>query len=287
MRLQSSIFPAFALVGVPGASGCRRSRRRQRNRPSSRPRSRAATRPTPRCGSRCPRWSTPGATAGAPPSDAVILFDGNNLDQWVSTKDKSPARWKVADGVLTVDKSAGNIETKRSFTNYQLHIEWRIPADITGDGSGARQQRPVPRVHRAGRRRLRAADSRFVQQQDLRQRSGRQHLQAVHPARERQPQAGRMADLRRDLDRADLQRRRIAEDAGLRHRLSQRRAGAEPRRAEGRDASTSASPNTRSTGPARRSSCRRTAIPARPSASAISGCESSRRLCCRAVGLWL
>ena len=69
---------------------------------------------------------------GAPPSDAVILFDGTNLDQWVSTKDKSPAKWKVADGVLTVDKSAGNIETKRSFTNYQIHIEWRIPADITG-----------------------------------------------------------------------------------------------------------------------------------------------------------
>ena len=51
-----------------------------------------------------------------------------------STKDKSPAGWKVADGVLTVDKTAGNIETKRSFTNYQLHVEWRIPADITGEG---------------------------------------------------------------------------------------------------------------------------------------------------------
>jgi hypothetical protein len=75
---------------------------------------------------------TPGAQAGMPPSDAVILFDGTNLDQWVSTKDKSPARWKVADGMLTVDKSVGNIETKRNFTNYQIHVEWRIPANITG-----------------------------------------------------------------------------------------------------------------------------------------------------------
>ena len=75
---------------------------------------------------------TPGASDSAPPSDAIILFDGSNLDQWVSVKDKSPAGWKVADGVITVVKSAGNIETKRSFKNYQLHLEWRIPTDITG-----------------------------------------------------------------------------------------------------------------------------------------------------------
>jgi hypothetical protein len=77
---------------------------------------------------------TPGATNSAPPSDAIILFDGTNLDQWVSTKDKSPANWKVADGVMTVVKSppGNNIETKRSFKNYQLHLEWRIPTDITG-----------------------------------------------------------------------------------------------------------------------------------------------------------
>jgi Domain of Unknown Function (DUF1080) len=77
---------------------------------------------------------TPGATDAAPPSDAIVLFDGKNLDQWVSTKDKSPAQWTVADGILTVSKApgSGNIETKRAFKNYQLHIEWRIPENITG-----------------------------------------------------------------------------------------------------------------------------------------------------------
>jgi len=75
---------------------------------------------------------TPGATDAAPPSDAIVLFDGTNLDQWVSTRDKGPARWIVADGAVTVDKKTGNIETKRSFRNYQLHLEWRIPAGITG-----------------------------------------------------------------------------------------------------------------------------------------------------------
>lgn len=82
-----------------------------------------------------PKVVTPGATCNAPPSDAIVLFDGKNLDQWVSAKDgKSAADWTVADGVLTVSKSAGNIETKRSFKNYQLHVEWKIPSDIAGSG---------------------------------------------------------------------------------------------------------------------------------------------------------
>src|SRR4051812_24658976 len=57
-----------------------------------------------------PKVVTPGPTVGAPPSDAIVLFDGTNLDQWVSTKDKSPAQWTVANGILTVNKQAGNIE---------------------------------------------------------------------------------------------------------------------------------------------------------------------------------
>jgi hypothetical protein len=81
-----------------------------------------------------PKVVTPGATCGAPPSDAIVLFDGKNLDEWVANKDKSPAKWIVADGVMTVAKAEGNIETRRSFKNYQLHIEWRIPENITGTG---------------------------------------------------------------------------------------------------------------------------------------------------------
>ena len=81
-----------------------------------------------------PKVVTPGPTAGAPPSDAIVLFDGTNLDQWVSTKDKSPAGWTVANGILTVNKAAGNIETKRTFKNYQLHVEWRVPEGVTGTG---------------------------------------------------------------------------------------------------------------------------------------------------------
>jgi hypothetical protein len=76
---------------------------------------------------------TPGAATNGAPSDAIALFDGTNLDQWVSAQDHTPARWTVADGVLTVNKAAGSIETKRRFHSYQLHIEWRIPENVTGD----------------------------------------------------------------------------------------------------------------------------------------------------------
>lgn len=81
-----------------------------------------------------PKVVTPGMN-GSAPSDAIILFDGKDLDQWASTKDpNTPAQWTVANGMFTVKKGTGNIQTKRSFTDYQLHIEWRIPEVINGSG---------------------------------------------------------------------------------------------------------------------------------------------------------
>lgn len=83
-----------------------------------------------------PKVVTPGVSITAPPSDAIVLFDGKNLDEWVQASDKSPAKWTLADGLLTVNKQKGlgNIETKRRFKNYQLHAEWRVPENITGSG---------------------------------------------------------------------------------------------------------------------------------------------------------
>jgi hypothetical protein len=81
-----------------------------------------------------PSVVTPSDSNTAPPSDAIVLFDGKNLDEWVSAQDKAPAKWIVAGGVLTVNKAAGNIETRRTYRNYQLHIEWKIPENVTGSG---------------------------------------------------------------------------------------------------------------------------------------------------------
>jgi len=69
-----------------------------------------------------------------PPSDAIVLFGGKDLSEWVATDDAGPARWKVEGAVLTIVKSAGNIQTRRTFTDYQLHLEWRTPKGITGTG---------------------------------------------------------------------------------------------------------------------------------------------------------
>jgi hypothetical protein len=80
----------------------------------------------------------PGKVIGAPPSDAIILFDGTSSNEWVTSRDKSPINWTIEDGTLVVNKSVprNNIETQRSFTNYQLHIEWMVPAEIKGEGQG-------------------------------------------------------------------------------------------------------------------------------------------------------
>lgn len=78
---------------------------------------------------------TPGKVNTDPPSDAIILFNGKHLDQWVSTNDTTkPADWIVAGKIFTVNKSSGNIQTRQSFKDYQLHLEWLIPANISGKG---------------------------------------------------------------------------------------------------------------------------------------------------------
>lgn len=79
-----------------------------------------------------PRVVTPGTGPGAP-SDAIVLLNGKDLSEWQHV-DGGPAKWKLGDGAVTVVKAAGNIKTKRSFGDCQLHIEWRTPAKVEGDG---------------------------------------------------------------------------------------------------------------------------------------------------------
>ncbi|MDH3651924.1 MAG: DUF1080 domain-containing protein, partial [Saprospiraceae bacterium] len=66
------------------------------------------------------------------PSDAVVLFDGKDLSAW-ENKDGKEAGWMVHDGVFTVEKGTGDIFTKQKFEDFQLHIEWKVPAGITGE----------------------------------------------------------------------------------------------------------------------------------------------------------
>jgi hypothetical protein len=70
---------------------------------------------------------------GKPPSDAIVLFDGQDLSQW---RDKSgqPCPWKLENGVMTAAKS--DIVSTRQFGDIQLHVEFREPTPPRGDGQG-------------------------------------------------------------------------------------------------------------------------------------------------------
>lgn len=77
----------------------------------------------------------PGDSAAAAPADAIVLFGGKNLNEWVSANDSSKAAaWTVSNGSFTVKKGTGNIQTRRKFLDYQMHFEWKIPENITGSG---------------------------------------------------------------------------------------------------------------------------------------------------------
>lgn len=72
---------------------------------------------------------TPGATDDQAPSDAVVLFDGTDLSQWSNGE-----QWRIEDGAAIPQK--GGIQTKQSFGDIQLHIEWSAPTEIRGSGQG-------------------------------------------------------------------------------------------------------------------------------------------------------
>lgn len=70
----------------------------------------------------------------APPSDAIVLFDGTDLSNWTWQDGKSG--WKVEGDHMTVVRGEGAIWTKEDFGDFQLHIEWRAPEEVSGQGQG-------------------------------------------------------------------------------------------------------------------------------------------------------
>jgi hypothetical protein len=74
-------------------------------------------------------------SAGRPPSDAVVLFDGKDLSKWAH-KDGSPARWKVEGGYLETVPKTGYIYTREAFGDCQLHVEFAEPVPPKGESQG-------------------------------------------------------------------------------------------------------------------------------------------------------
>ena len=66
------------------------------------------------------------AQPGRPPSDAIVLFNGKDLSNWEEVKG-GPAKWTVGNGYFATVPDTGDIRTKDSFGDCQLHIEWSTP----------------------------------------------------------------------------------------------------------------------------------------------------------------
>ena len=80
-----------------------------------------------------PAIITPGKNLGDAPSDAVILFDGTNADQW-ELENGAPAKFEIKNGAMTVVKKTGSPKTKKQFTDFQLHLEWKEPVPVKNNG---------------------------------------------------------------------------------------------------------------------------------------------------------
>lgn len=70
-----------------------------------------------------------------PPSDAVVLFDGNDLSQWRDAQG-GPAKWKAQDGYMESVPNSGYIYTAGKFGDAQLHVEWASPMPAKGRSQG-------------------------------------------------------------------------------------------------------------------------------------------------------
>ncbi|MGH9660774.1 MAG: 3-keto-disaccharide hydrolase, partial [Bryobacteraceae bacterium] len=77
-----------------------------------------------------PPLVTAGATPGAPPSDAVVLFDGKDLSAWVPRA----RMWKVENGYFEIAPGTGDLVSKDKFGDCQIHIEWASPAKVARSG---------------------------------------------------------------------------------------------------------------------------------------------------------
>jgi len=82
---------------------------------------------------------TPGATASAPPSDAIVLFDGKDLSKWAqrgANEQLVDSKWPVRDGYFETGAKTGSMFTRDSFGDVQLHLEWATPSVVSGTSQG-------------------------------------------------------------------------------------------------------------------------------------------------------
>jgi hypothetical protein len=78
----------------------------------------------------------PGTANTDAPSDAIVLFDGSDVNAEWTDMQGNPTKWIVKDGSLISVRGAGYIKSKRQFSSFQLHVEWKTPSDVIGESQG-------------------------------------------------------------------------------------------------------------------------------------------------------
>ncbi|WP_020601003.1 3-keto-disaccharide hydrolase [Spirosoma panaciterrae] len=92
-----------------------------------------------------PGTNSPNTAGTTAPSDAIVLFDGKNTDEWVAIKGYAPANWEktnegplkwpVTDGAMYSTRGF-SARSKKEFTDFQLHIEFKSPEKVEGTSQG-------------------------------------------------------------------------------------------------------------------------------------------------------
>ena len=97
---------------------------------------------------------TAGELPGQPPSDATVLFDGKNGDEWTYF-DGHPSQWPIVDGHLACKSGTGNIYSRHKFSDAQIHVEFSTPLMPQAHG----QARANSGVYLQGRYEIQILDS--------------------------------------------------------------------------------------------------------------------------------
>jgi hypothetical protein len=99
----------------------------------------------------------PGAAPGAPPADALVLFNGTDLSQWAHMRNGQPvaSEWPVREGYFETGAGTGSIVTREAFGDVQLHLEFATP----DPAEGASQNRGNSGVILMGRYEVQVLDS--------------------------------------------------------------------------------------------------------------------------------
>ena len=185
---------------------------------------------------------------------------------WTPTKQA----WKVENGYVEVVPNSGDLRTKETFGDVQLHVEWAAPAQVRGDS----QNRGNSGIFLQGRYEVQVLDS--FDNPTYRRRPGRRDLRSVAAAGERGAEARRVAVLRHRLRGAPL-RRHAARRSRRSDRLPERRAAAQPQGTDGADRASRAGEATRRSRPKTRSSCRITSSRCAIATSGSAGSASTTR----------